>query len=97
VYLAKVKGNIVSTQKNNYLKGHKLLIVEKIDIRFNVLKNSESVAIDLVDAGVGDVVLIVKEGAAVQQILGHSKAPVNTMIIAIVDSIDLPNQNNELK
>ena len=45
--------------------------------------------LDLIDSGIGDRVLVVKEGDAVQQILGHKNAPVNTMIIAIVDDIDI--------
>ena len=87
--LAKVKGNIVSTQKNAYLKGHKLLIVHAIDLENNYIGEKDVVALDFVDAGIGDAVLLVQEGKAVQQILGHRKAPVHSIIVAIVDSIDV--------
>ena len=87
--LAKVKGNIVSTQKNAYLKGHKLLIVHPIDLENNYIGKKDVVALDFVDAGIGDTVLLVQEGKAVQQILGHRKAPVHSIIVAIVDSIDV--------
>ncbi len=87
--LAKVKGNIVSTQKNAYLKGHKLLIVHAIDLENNYIGKKDVVALDFVDAGIGDTVLLVQEGKAVQQILGHRKAPVHSIIVAIVDSIDV--------
>ena len=87
--LAKVKGNIVSTQKNSYLKGHKLLIVHPIDLNSKYMGKKDIVALDFVDAGVGDTVLLVQEGKAVQQILGHRKAPVHSIIVAIVDSIDV--------
>ena len=87
--LAKVKGNIVSTQKNSYLKGHKLLLVHQIDLEGNYIGNKDSIALDLIDAGIGDTVLVVQEGTAVAQILGHRKAPVHTMIVAIVDEISL--------
>lgn len=87
--LAKVKGNIVSTQKNAYLKGHKLLIVHPIDLENNYIGKKDIVALDFVDAGIGDTVLLVQEGKAVQQILGHRKAPVHSIIVAIVDSIDV--------
>ena len=87
--LAKVKGNIVSTQKNAYLKGHKLLIVHAIDLENNYIGEKDVVALDFVDAGIGDTVLLVQEGKAVQQILGHRKAPVHSIIVAIVDSIDV--------
>ncbi len=87
--LAKVKGNIVSTQKNPYLKGHKLLIVHPIDLENNYIGKKDVVALDFVDAGIGDTVLLVQEGKAVLQILGHRKAPVHSVIVAIVDSIDV--------
>ncbi len=86
--LAKVRGNIVSTQKDQYLKGHKLMIIRQIDLEGNFIGNDDIVALDLIDSGIGDTVLIVQEGDAVQQILGHNKAPVHTMIVAIVDQID---------
>ncbi len=86
--LAKVRGNIVSTQKDQYLKGHKLMIIRQIDLEGNYIGNDDIVALDLIDSGIGDTVLIVQEGDAVQQILGHNKAPVHTMIVAIVDQID---------
>ena len=87
--LAKVKGNIVSTQKNPHLKGHKLLIVHPIDLEGNYIGNKDNIALDLIGSGIGDTVLVVQEGAAVAQILGHRKAPVHTMIVAIVDEIEI--------
>jgi microcompartment protein CcmK/EutM len=89
MFLAKVKGNIVSTQKDDYLVSHKLLLVHPIDLEGNFIGNKDSIALDLLDAGIGDTVLVAKEGAAVQQILGHKNAPVHTIINAIVDDIDL--------
>ncbi|MFA7228135.1 MAG: EutN/CcmL family microcompartment protein [Melioribacteraceae bacterium] len=89
MFLAKIKGNVVSTPKNKFLVGHKLLLVHEIDYNSNFIGERDLIALDLVDAGIGDKVLVVQEGDAVQQILGHSNAPVNTMIIAIVDNIEL--------
>ena len=87
--LAKVKGNVVSTQKNQYLKGHKLLIAQKIGLDGNFIGKNDFIALDLVSSGIGDTVLVVQEGAAVKQMLGHSNAPVHTMIVAVVDKIDI--------
>ena len=87
--LAKVKGNIVSTQKNTQLVGHKLLIVHPVDLDNKFVGKKDVVALDFVDAGIGDTVLLVQEGKAVQQILGHRKAPVHSVIVAVVDSIDV--------
>lgn len=89
MFLAKVSGNVVSTQKNKFLKSHKLLLIKKIDLKGNFIDNKDQIALDLIDSGIGDTVLVVKEGAAVQQLLGHKDAPVNTMIVAVVDDIDI--------
>ena len=90
--LAKVKGNLVSTQKNSYLVGYKLLLVHPIDLDDNLIGKNDVVAIDVVNAGIGDTVLLVQEGKAVQQILGHKNAPVHSVVVAVVDSIDV-NRN----
>jgi microcompartment protein CcmK/EutM len=89
VILARVKGNIVATQKNSYLVGHKLLTIHPIDLSGNLLGKKDVIAIDTVDAGIGDTVLVVQEGAAAAQILGHRKAPVHSMIVAVVDKIEI--------
>ncbi len=87
--LAKVTGNVVATQKNPYLKGHKLLITQKIDLEGNFADKKDVIALDFVDSGIGDIVLVVQEGQAVKQILGHGKAPVHSVIVAVVDKIDI--------
>ena len=87
--LAKVKGNVVATQKNVNLKGHKLLLVHPIDLEGNYLGEKDIIAIDLIGSGIGDTVIVTQEGAAVVQILGHRKAPVHSIIVANVDQINL--------
>lgn len=87
--LAKVTGNVVSTQKNRFLSGHKLLIVRSITLEGEFSEDNDMIALDLVNSGIGDTVIVVKEGDAVKQILGHGNAPVHTMIIGIVDDLDL--------
>ncbi len=89
MFLAQVKGNIVSTQKNENLVGQKLLLVHPIDFEQNLVDKKDVIALDLIDSGIGDTVIVVQEGDAVQQILGNSVTPVNTMIIGVVDNIDI--------
>jgi microcompartment protein CcmK/EutM len=95
--LAKVKGNLVSTQKNSYLVAQKLLLVHPIDLNDNYIGKNDVVAIDVVDAGIGDTVLLVQEGKAVQQILGHKNAPVHSIVVAVVDSIDVNEKYSSKK
>ncbi|HOJ37377.1 MAG TPA: EutN/CcmL family microcompartment protein [Ignavibacteriales bacterium] len=84
--LAKVTGNVVATQKDATLVGYKLLLITYVDLEGNFIGECDTVVIDLVGAGIGDTVLVVDEGDAVQQILGHCNSPVNKMIIGVVDN-----------
>ncbi|MEW6193865.1 MAG: EutN/CcmL family microcompartment protein [Bacteroidota bacterium] len=89
MFLALVKGNIVSTHKDENLIGQKLLLVHPIDLEQNLVGKKDVIALDLIDSGIGDIVIVVQEGDAVQQILDNSVTPVNTMIIGVVDNIDI--------
>ena len=86
--LCKVTGTIVSTQKNENLKEYKLLIVQPIDLDGKPI-GRDMLAIDQVDAGVGDTVLCLQEGAGAQQILKRKDVPVHTIIVAVVDGISV--------
>ncbi len=90
--LCKVIGSIVSTQKNQTLKEYKILIVQPIDLDGNFI-GKDILALDTVDAGEGDTVLIIQEGAGAQQILKRKDVPVHTVIIAVVDGMDVALKN----
>lgn len=84
--LGKVTGSIVSTQKNETLKEHKLLVIQPIDLDGTFI-GKDVLALDMVDAGVGDTVLYIQEGAGAQQILNRKDVPVHTIIVAVVDGL----------
>ncbi len=86
--LSKVTGTIVSTQKNENLKGYKLLIVQPIDLDGKPI-GRDMLAIDQVDAGVGDTVLVIQEGASAQQVLKRKDVPVHTVVVAVVDGLSI--------
>ena len=86
--LCKVTGTIVSTQKHPSLKDKKLLLIQQLNLDGD-LSGKDILAVDSVDAGVGDIVLAVQEGAAAQQVLGRKDAPVHTVIVAVVDGYSL--------
>jgi len=88
--LCKVTGTIVSTQKNDNLTGQKILIVHPVDLNYDLTGNIDMLAIDFANAGVGDVVMVIQEGDAMQQLLGRKDLPVHTGIIAVVDNIYIP-------
>jgi microcompartment protein CcmK/EutM len=89
--LCKVTGTIVSTQKNETLKQYKILIVQPIDLQGNFI-DRDVLAIDTVDAGIGDTVLIIQEGAGAQQTLKRKDMPVHTVVVAVVDGLEIAGE-----
>lgn len=86
--LGKVIGNVVSTIKLPVYQGYKILIVQPVSNKEE--PQGESVlALDTVQAGVGDTVLVIDEGNASRLIMNNPTAPVRTMIVGIVDAIEL--------
>jgi microcompartment protein CcmK/EutM len=95
--IARVAGHIVSTAKNRSYEGHKILRVIPEDWQGNPLEGaSPIVALDLVDAGIGDRVLICQEGRWAREAVGDMHAPVRSMVVAVVEGIDAGAPPNEL-
>ena len=86
--LCKVIGTIVATQKNRNLKDKKLLTVQPIDLESKPI-GRDLLAIDTVDAGVGDTVLVVQEGQAAAQLLKSKEVPVHSVVVAVVDGLEV--------
>jgi len=84
--LGRVIGNVVSTIKLPVYQGYKILIVQPVNDKEE--PQGESVlALDTVQAGVGDTVLVIDEGNSSRLIMNNSTAPVRTMIVGIVDAV----------
>jgi len=82
-----VKGDIVCTIQHPFYAGKKLLVVEKEDLTGKPA--GYLVAIDSgVSAGVGDRVLIIDEGNSARQIVGDTDAPLRSIIVGVIDSVD---------
>jgi microcompartment protein CcmK/EutM len=86
--LGRVIGTVVSTVKLEVLSGYKILMVRPVDPR-GADAGAVTLALDSVQAGVGDTVLIIDEGNSSRMIIGDSMAPVRTMIVGIVDRVDV--------
>jgi ethanolamine utilization protein EutN len=90
MFLAKVVGSVVATQKYETLVGKKLLICKKINETEEFEKYSSSstlVAIDAVGAGQGETVLIA-QGSSARFVEGNKITPVDATVVGIVDSIE---------
>lgn len=85
--LGKVVGTVWATRKDEELVGMKFQIVKHLDLDYK-LKDSFVVAVDTVQAGVGDVVLMCSGSSARQTALTKNK-PVDAVIMAVVDKIDV--------
>jgi ethanolamine utilization protein EutN len=86
--IARVLGNVVATQKNAKLEGTKLLLVQPLDLA-GADRGVPVLAIDSVDAGPGDRVLLVQDGKAAQTALGRGTAAVDAAVVGVVDSLSL--------
>jgi len=86
MHLGVVKGEIFSTINHPFYNNRKLLIVDRIhpDGRET---GDYIIAVDGVDAGVGQTVLVIDEGNSARQVVDDPMAPVRSVIIGIVDAI----------
>ena len=85
--LARVTGSLTSADKDPELADYKLLVVQPLDLDDGP-EGDELIAVDRVDAGVGDRVLVVKEGNAARQITGRDRVPLQAVIVGVVDHVD---------
>jgi ethanolamine utilization protein EutN len=86
--IGKVVGNLVATQKNAKLLGSKLLLVQPLDLKGEP-KGATVIAIDGVDAGIGDRVLLIQDGRSAQLVLGRGVAAVDAAVIGVVDAVEM--------
>ncbi|HTP86734.1 MAG TPA: EutN/CcmL family microcompartment protein [Bryobacteraceae bacterium] len=89
MFLAKVIGNVVATQKDPKFHGMKLLLIQPYITREGALVSSGSsvVAVDSVGAGVGECVLFT-QGSSARLTPATKDAPVDAVIVGIVDSVE---------
>ena len=85
--IARVVGSAVSTVKETSLVGHKLLLVREAD-EHNEMTGPVFVAIDVVGAGTGELVII-SEGSAARQSGTTTNQPVDAIIMGILDSLEV--------
>jgi microcompartment protein CcmK/EutM len=88
--LAKIVGTVVATRKDPRLVSNKLLVARPVDPR-GKSEGSYLVAVDTVDAGVGETVLIVS-GSSARMAAGMKDCPVDAAVVGIIDAIDVADE-----
>jgi len=84
----RVRGSAVSTQKYPDLKGMKLLVVEPLDKHLKPVGELQ-VAVDVVDAGPGDLCVMVRSREAALALREHKFVPVDLALVGIVDDLEV--------
>lgn len=86
--IARVVGDITATCKHPTHEGKKILLVQPLDLDGSD-RGNPIVAVDSVNAGAGDRVLLVQDGFAAFTSVGHKLAPIDAAVIGVIDHVEL--------
>ena len=92
--IARVVGDLVATQKHASHEGCKLLVVQPLNLDGSD-RGDAVVAVDAVDAGAGDRVLLVTEGFSAMTSVGRPQSPIDMAVVGFIDRIDLDSDAAE--
>lgn len=89
MYVGRVTGTIVATIKHPHFAGRKLLLVQKLTPEGRPT-DAYDICVDIVQAGVGDRVLVLDEGNSARQLLGlEPHGAVRAVVVGVVDAVDV--------
>jgi ethanolamine utilization protein EutN len=88
VLIGKVIGDVVATQKTPSHVGRKILYVQPLNLDGSD-RGEPVLALDSVDAGEGDRVLLTMEGFSAMTAVGRPNSPIDMAVIGVIDSVDL--------
>jgi len=83
-----VIGDIVSTVKNPHFTGKKILIVQPLDLQGHA-QGDAFLALDTVQAGSGDRVLVMREGGSARIVFNDNEIPVQAVITGVIDGLEM--------
>ena len=92
MFIAEVKGNVVTTHKVEKMTGRKLLVIEPLQVTEEGKDFRPTgrcfVAVDSIDAGAGDIVLVT-QGSSARMTESTADAPVDCVVIGIIDTVSV--------
>jgi len=86
--IARVIGEVVATEKHVSHVGRKALVVQPLNLD-GTNRGDAVVALDAVDAGIGDRVLLATEGFSAMTSVGRPQSPIDMAVIGVIDRVDL--------
>lgn len=86
--IARVVGDLTATQKHPSHEGRKILLVQPLNLD-GTERGAPMVALDSVNAGIHDRVLVTTDGYAAFTAVGHKLAPIDAAVIGIIDHVEL--------
>jgi ethanolamine utilization protein EutN len=86
--IGRVIGDVVATQKSPAHEGCKILVVQPLHLDGSD-RGEPVLAVDSVDAGAGDRVLLALEGYAAMTAVGRPLSPIDMAVIGVIDTVDL--------
>jgi ethanolamine utilization protein EutN len=89
--IGRVIGDVVATQKVASHDGHKILVVQPLQLD-GTDRGDPVLALDAVDAGIGDRVLLTSEGFSAMTAVGRPNSPIDSAVIGVIDSIELQGE-----
>jgi ethanolamine utilization protein EutN len=85
--IARVIGDVVATHKHLSHQGRKALLVQPLNLDGSD-RGTAVIALDAVDAGVGDRVLLVTEGFSAMTSVGRPESPIDMAVVGVIDRVD---------
>jgi ethanolamine utilization protein EutN len=91
VLIGRIIGDVVATQKAPSHMRRKILMVQPVNLD-GTDRGEAVLALDSVDAGVGDRVLLVTEGFSAMTAVGRPNSPIDMAVIGVIDRVDLVDE-----
>jgi ethanolamine utilization protein EutN len=88
MFLGRVSGTVVSTIHHPFYQGRRLLLVDRVNERLEP-DGRYVIALDAVDAGAGELVLIIDEGNSARQVTRDPGGPARAVVVGVVDEVHL--------
>ena len=84
--VARVVGTVVSTINHPFYDNRRMLLCDLLDLDGEP-SGGYVIAVDVVDAGAGETVLILDEGNSARQVVGVPEAPIRTLVVGVIDEM----------